>query len=195
MDHVLRVFIAEDEAIILRSFISAVEKMGHTVAGFALDGVEASRKIQELNPDLVLIDINMPAKDGLTVIRESCSQQMIPVIIITGYFSDKLVERANQDCVFAYLMKPVNNQQLEAAINVAWSKYRQWLATTQQAKDLHIALEDRKKIERAKGILMDCFALKESEAMARLQKMSREKNKKLAVIAAEIIDAQKKLLQ
>lgn len=195
MANALRIFVAEDEAIILRNFISAIEKMGHVVVDFALDGETASRKIRELKPDLVLIDINMPEKDGLSVVREACSDEMIPVIIITGYYSTQLAERANQACVFAYLMKPVDNQQLAVAINIAWSKYQQWLDTEMRAEELRTALEDRKKIERAKGILMDNFNLKEKEAMRHLQKMSRERNKKISVIAQDIISANENLLR
>lgn len=189
----LRIFIAEDEAIILRNFMNKVKKMGHEVVGNALNGTDAADRIEETNPDLVLIDINMPGKDGLTVVREVCAPKQIPAIVITGHYSEELMERANQECVFAYLMKPIDQKQLEAAINIAWSKYEQYLDTCEEARQLRQTLANRVIIDRAKGILMDNFGLKESEAMKHLQKMSKDKNKKLVIIANEIVEKQKLL--
>lgn len=189
----LRIFIAEDEAIILRNFMDKVKKMGHEVAGTALNGADAVERITEAIPDLVLVDINMPGKDGLTVVREACAPAQIPAIVITGHYSEELMERANQDCVFAYLMKPVDQKQLEAAINIAWNKYEQYLDTCAEAKQLREKLANRVIIERAKGFLMDSFGLKEGEAMKHLQKMSKDKNKKLVNIAKEIVEKQKQL--
>ena len=189
----LRIFIAEDEAIILRRFMDKVRSMGHEVVGTALHGLDAEKGIDQKEPDMVLIDINMPGKDGLTVVRETCAPKQIPAIIITGHYSEELMERANHECVFAYLMKPVDHQQLEAAINVAWSKYEQYLDTCAEAKQLKENLANRIIVERAKGILMDSFGLKESEAMNRLQKMSKDKNKKLVNIAKEIVEKAKLL--
>ena len=90
----LRIFIAEAEAIILSSLRAAIEHMGHSVAGFALDGETAQKMIKEISPDLVLIDINLPKKTGIEVIRAVNQDTLIPCIVITGYYSDKLIEDA-----------------------------------------------------------------------------------------------------
>ena len=76
----LRIFIAEDEAIILSSFRAAIEHMGHSVAGFALDGETAQKMIKEISPDLVLIDINLPKKTGIEVIRAVNQDTLIPCL-------------------------------------------------------------------------------------------------------------------
>ena len=75
---------------ILRSLSRYAEKMGHEVAGVALDGAEAVERFYEVQPDMVLLDLNMPEKDGIAVIREACLDRMIPVIIITGHYSERL---------------------------------------------------------------------------------------------------------
>ena len=111
----LRFVIAEDEAIILRSLSRYVEKMGHEVAGVALDGAEAVERICEVQPDMVLLDLNMPEKDGIAVIREACLDRMIPVII-TGHYSELLMNRADIPCVYGYLMKPTSEAQVQAAM-------------------------------------------------------------------------------
>mgnify|MGYP003098127028 FL=1 len=101
---------------ILRSLSRYAEKMGHEVAGVALDGAEAVERICEVQPDMVLLDLNMPEKDGIAVIREAYLDRMIPVIIITGHYSELLMNRADIPCVHGYLMKPTSEAQVQAAM-------------------------------------------------------------------------------
>ena len=101
---------------ILRSLSRYAEKMGHEVAGVALDGAEAVERIYEVQPDMVLLDLNMPEKDGIAVIREACLDRMIPVIIITGHYSELLMNRADIPCVYGCLMRPTSEAQVQAAI-------------------------------------------------------------------------------
>ena len=190
----LRFVIAEDEAIILRSLSRYVEKMGHEVAGVALDGGEAVERIREVQPDMVLLDLNMPEKDGIAVIREACLDRMIPVIIITGHYSELLMNRADIPCVYGYLMKPTSEEQVQAAIRIAWSRQEEYLASQRETQEYKVALEDRKYIDRAKGILMDEFGLKEAEAMMRLRKMARDRKMKLGDVARGMVAARETLL-
>ena len=189
----MRIFIAEDEAIILGTFKMLVEKIGHTVVGVATDGESAERKIRQLQPDLILIDINMPKKSGMEVIRAVNEDHIIPCIFITGYYSEELSQKAAKLGAFGYLLKPVDGKQLEAAIQIAQARYEEFRQVYAEADSLRIALEERKYIERAKGILMDRFGLKEPDDMRQLQKKSKDKNKKLVVVAKEIIAAEKLL--
>ena len=91
----LRFVVVEDEAIILQCLILYVENMGHTGVGYAMDGKGAVKVIEEKQPDMVLADLNLPGKDGLTVICEACLEKMITTVIITGHYSDHLMEKAN----------------------------------------------------------------------------------------------------
>lgn len=189
----LKVFIAEDEAVILTSFKLMVKEMGYSIAGSAANGKDALEKIQRTQPDLILMDINLPERDGLSVLEEVNQNRVIPSIIVSGEFSEVLVDRANEAGVFGYLLKPIDEKQLEVTIKVALRRFEEFREMSDKHENLSLALKERKLVERAKGILMDRFGVKESEAMKQLQKKSRDKNKKLAVIAREIIDAEKLL--
>lgn len=189
----LKVFIAEDEAVILTSFKLMVKEMGYSIAGSAANGKDALEKIQRTQPDLILMDINLPERDGLSVLEEVNQNRVIPSIIVSGEFSEALVDRANEAGVFGYLLKPIDEKQLEVTIKVALRRFEEFREMSDKHENLSLALKERKLVERAKGILMDRFGVKESEAMKQLQKKSRDKNKKLAVIAREIIDAEKLL--
>ena len=188
----LRIFVVEDEAIILRSICLFIEAMGNEVAGKAVEGLSAVDRIGKTVPDMVLVDINIPGKDGLTVVREACLEKMIPTIVITGYFDDDLIVKANCQCVFGYMMKPVTREALAAGINIAWSRAEAYIEECQRAEKSEMALKNRKDIERAKGILMDEFGVKESEAMKRLQNMAKKRREKIEIVAQEIISANNK---
>jgi response regulator NasT len=114
---------------------------------------------------------------------------LIPSIIVTGYCEDDLVKRATNAGVFAYLVKPVDADDLKSAIEVAMARFEEFKQLKEELHGLEQALEARKYIERAKGILMDRQNLREAEAMRRLQEMSMKSNKRMVEVAKEIIDA------
>lgn len=186
----LRVFIAEDESIIAMSFEMIVKGMGHDVVGKAFDGRSAVEGINSSKPDMILMDVNMPEIDGMTALGMINRDSVIPSIIITSHFDDDLIERAAAVGAFAYLIKPVDKTQLEAAIHIVSKRFAEFKALEDEAENLKTALENRKYVEKAKGILMTKMAMTEDAALRQMQKMSRNKNRKLVDIAKGIIAAE-----
>lgn len=187
--HNLRIFIAEDEPIALQGFKAIISSMGHTVIGSATDGRSAVKGILELKPNLVIIDINMPGMDGLEAIEAVNQDILIPYIVVTGYQEQELLERASRLGVFAYLPKPVDEYEMRSAIEIAMARFSEFGQLKKELGDTKTALQERKLIEQAKGILMEKARISEPQAMRHLQKMARNKNKKLVVVAKEIIQA------
>jgi AmiR/NasT family two-component response regulator len=187
----IKIYIAEDESIILMNFKMILQQLGYEVVGSAVNGEKALKDILELKPDLLLLDINMPRLDGISLFESVSKAYDAACIFITGHFSEAFVEKAKKAGALGYLIKPVDEKQLKASIEVAVARFDERCILRDETEKLRADLSDRKYIERAKGILMDSFGLKEGEAMARLQKLSRDKNKKLAVIARELIEKEK----
>lgn len=185
----LRIVLAEDEYLVLLGLKANVEKLGHIVIGMANDGEKAVQLALKEKPDLVILDINMPKLDGIEAIKRINEELFIPSIIVSAYHDEELINRATEEGVLYYLLKPIDIQDLKIAINISLAKFEEFKKLQYELEDTKNALEARKHIEKAKGILMDRLNLKEAEAMKRLQKMSRDKNKKLAVIAKEVINA------
>lgn len=185
----LRILLAEDEYLVLMGTKSYVEKLGHQVVGVATDGLKAVELAIETKPDLVIMDINMPILDGIDAIKQINEELFIPSIIVSGYHDEKLINRATEEGVLYYLLKPIDIEDLKIAINISLSKFEEFKKLQNELNSTKNALEARKHIEKAKGILMERMNLKEAEAMKRLQKMSRDKNKKLVVVAKELIEA------
>jgi len=189
MQKPLKILVAEDEYLCLMGLKANLERLGYEVVGEATDGEEAIKLALDKKPDLIIMDINMPSVDGIEAIRRINNKIFIPSIIVSGYHDQELIEKASGEDIFGYLVKPVDANDLSAAIKVAMSRYKEFKRLESELKDTKLSLENRKYIERAKGILMDRKGLKEAEAMKELQQMSRNNNKKMVDLAKDIIKA------
>jgi response regulator NasT len=189
----LRILIADDESIRLLSLRGQLTALGHQVVAEASTGEEAIAMAILTRPDLAILDIRMPVLDGIEAAERITQVRPIPIILLTAYSEAQLVERAAQSSISAYLMKPVSEEDLLPAITLALARFRQFQALRQEVADLREALEARKVIEKAKGILMRRLNLTEEEAFRRLQRQSQEGNRKLAQVAEAIIVADQML--
>ncbi|WP_207634168.1 ANTAR domain-containing response regulator [Halalkalibacter urbisdiaboli] len=185
----MRVLIAEDEYLCLVGLKSNIEDLGHQVVGVATDGLQAVEMAIEKKPDLVITDINMPSLDGIEALKKINEKLFIPGIIVSGYYDENLIKRATKEGVLYYITKPFEMRDLEIAINIASARFEEFKKLHHELKDTKKALEARKYIEKAKGILMDRMSITEPEAMKRLQKISRDNNQKLVDVANDLIKA------
>ena len=181
--------IAEDEPLILQGFKVMVSSLGHTIIGTAMNGQDAIDGVPELRPDLAIMDINMPDVDGLQAIEAINQQVKLPFIVVTGYQDPELLEKAAQLGVFGYLPKPVDVCEIRNTIEIAMTRIEEVSKLEKDLADSQNALKERKLLDRAKGILMEKMGISEPQAMKHLQKLARDRNTRLVVIAQEIINA------
>jgi response regulator NasT len=186
----LRIAVADDEPEMREYLQETLALLGHEVPCNASTGCELVQFCRESPPDLVITDIKMPDLDGIDAASELRLIQPIPVILVSAYHDPELIERALANHVLAYLVKPIKQADLETAIALVLRRFKEFCALQHQADDLRQALEDRKLVERAKGILMTRAGMDEPDAFRRLQKLSSEKNRKMVDIARIIIDAE-----
>jgi two-component system, response regulator PdtaR len=185
----MRVLIAEDEPIIALALAQRLRVLGHEPLGPAGDGLEALDVARAQRPDLYLFDIDMPHLDGLGAAQQLADEGLRrPVVVLTGIEDPGLVDRSVSSGVSAYLTKPIDERQLDAAIRLAAARHRELLELEAEVHHARQALAERKLIERAKGLLMDGLGLTEAGAFARLQRAARNRNARLATIAQEIIE-------
>ena len=187
--HKLRIVIADDEPIILLDLRQMLEELGMSVVGEASDGAQAVEKARTLKPDLAILDVKMPTMDGIEAARILHEERLAPVILLTAYSDSELIQRAKQAGVYGYIVKPFKQADLTPAIEVALARYQEARELEQQVDDLKETLETRKIIERAKGILMDTYGLREQEAYRRIQVQSMNTRKSMREIAEAIIIA------
>ncbi|QDT91522.1 ANTAR domain-containing response regulator [Gimesia algae] len=190
MSKSLRIAIAEDEHELLVDLEETLHEFGHQVVAKANNGRELVQLCRETRPDLVITDIKMPEMDGLEAAEQIRDESPLPIIILSAYHDSEFVERALKENVLAFLVKPLSDQSLKTSITLAMRRFKEFQLLEQQAIDLQQALEDRKIIERAKGIIMSRAELSEQDAFRRLQLLSSQKNQKLVEIAHTIVDAE-----
>jgi AmiR/NasT family two-component response regulator len=190
----MRVLIAEDNAIIAMALATRLRALGHEPLGPAPDGREAVELARAEQPDLYLFDIDMPRLDGLAA-AELLTRQGLrrPIVAITGVDDPTLVDRSIATGVSAYLTKPIDDRELDAAIRLAAHRHAELRELEAEAAQAREALADRKLVEHAKGILIDALALSEPEAFHRIQRAARQRNMRLADVARQIIE-QRELL-
>lgn len=186
----LRIVVAEDEPEVLADLQETLVEMGHEVVAAVPDGEQLVSACRELSPDLVVTDIKMPNRDGLEAARAIREIRPTPIVVVTAYHDEEFIDRALKEHVLAYLLKPINDHTLKTSIELAMQRFREFQALEAQTTDLKQALEDRKTIERAKGILMQRAELSEADAFNRLQILSSQKNKKMVEIARAIVDTE-----
>jgi response regulator NasT len=185
----MRILIAEDEPIIALALAERLRRLGHDPIGPARDGLEAVEAARAHRPDLYLFDIDMPRLDGLRAAQALADEGLRrPVVVLTGVEDPGLVDRSVSSGVSAYLTKPIDDRQLDAAIRLAAARHRELLELEAEVQRARQSLAERKLIDRAKGLLMDALNLSEEEAFSRLQRAARNRNARLAEVAQEVID-------
>ncbi len=183
----VRVIIADDESLIRMDLREMLTNLGYLVVGDVGDGRSAVNLARELKPDLVIMDIKMPDLDGIEAAKILTEERISPVILLTAYSQKDLVERAKEAGVVGYLVKPFRESDLTPAIEVALARFQEFETLHKEVKDLQLAFETRKLVDRAKGILQDTQDLTEAEAFRKIQKMSMNIRKPMKDVAEAII--------
>jgi AmiR/NasT family two-component response regulator len=185
----LKVLIVEDESLIAAGLQAQLKKIGHIVIGHAKDGQTAMAMVKKLNPDLVLMDINMPGMNGLEAAERLAVETPVAMVILTGYSEVSFINKASELGIEGYLVKPVTEEDLKPALELAYKNFRQKRKLREEVQIVKQDLENRKLVEQAKGIVMKMKGLTEAEAMVFLQNKSRDSRCKISEVARKIIKA------
>jgi AmiR/NasT family two-component response regulator len=182
----MSILIADDESIIRLGLKQILEEAGHTVYA-AENGCAAVRLAEGCTPDLVILDIKMPEMDGLEAARVLLERTQVPIIFLTAYGEQELIERAARLPVMGYLVKPIKEAELLAMIEVAAQRFEEHARTARAAAEMEDELASRRTIDRAKGLLMQREGISEIEAYNRLQQRARAERRTLLEAAEEAI--------
>lgn len=182
-----RVIIADDESIIRMDLREMLTNLGYLVVGEVGDGRSAVNLARELKPDIVIMDIKMPDMDGIEAAKVLTEERIAPVLLLTAFSQRELVDRAAEAGVAGYIVKPFRESDLGPAIEVGLVRFAEFRTLEQEVGNLKDALETRKIVDRAKGILMDTQSLKEAEAFRKIQKMSMNTRRPMREVAEAII--------
>ena len=183
----LKVLLAEDEPAVAASIEQQIRALGHEVIAEATTGSEAVRLAAQKRPDVIVMDIRMPDCDGIEAARRIAEESPLPVVFLTGHFEEEFLAGASASGGLAYLLKPATSEQLQAALTLAYTRFAEMRDLKQQVVRLEKALEVRKLVSQAKGLLMARHGLSEEEAHRRMQKEASRSNQKLVDLARAVL--------
>jgi len=187
MSRPLHILVADDDPAMCRFYEQFLPTIGHQVC-VAQTGRQLVEQCRLLRPDLVISEVTLPDLDGIAATGEVCRAGPVPVILVSAHHDPSQVERAAPH-VLAYFVKPVKEADLGTAVTLAGRHFDRLQSLHQEVAGLQQALEDRKLIERAKGVVMKYMALGEQEAYRRMRKMASGQNRKVVEVAQDVLAA------
>jgi response regulator NasT len=182
------VLVAEDESLIRLDLVEMLREEGYDVVGEAADGQQAVDLATELRPDLVIMDVKMPRRDGIDAASEIAANRIAPVVILTAFSQRELVERARDAGAMAYIVKPFTKADLVPAVELAASRFSEISALEGEVADLQERLNTRKLVERAKGLLMTSQSLSEPDAFRWIQRAAMDRRTTMKAVAQVVIE-------
>ncbi|MCL2850436.1 MAG: response regulator [Micrococcales bacterium] len=183
-----RAVVAEDEALIRMDVVEILRDAGFDVVGEASDGEEAVRLATDLRPDIVVMDVKMPLLDGISAADRIGAEHIAPVVLLTAFSQADLVERARDAGAMAYVVKPFSPADLLPAVEIALGRHAQIVALEAEVADLTERFETRKRVDRAKGLLMTKMGLSEPDSFRWIQKTSMDRRLTMREVADAVID-------
>jgi response regulator NasT len=185
----LKVVIVEDDPAIRLFLKDTLERQfGHQVVGEAATGTDMVRVVLQTEPDVVIFDIHLPYLNGLDALRQIYQQKVVAAVAITADRDQELVQRALEEHVLAYLVKPFEAYQLGPALQVARARFEELNSLSTENQSLKTTLANRKLIERAKGVLMKRHRWTEQEAFRRLQRAAMNQRTTMADLAQKVLN-------
>ena len=176
----MRVLIVDDESLIRMDLRDIIESCGHEVVAEGTNGVEALALCKKHKPDIILMDVKMPELDGIEAARQIGFHHEAPVVLLTSYSQQDLIDKARDSGVYGYLIKPVREEQLVPTLEMALGRYKSDAQLREKMAELEQSLEDRKIIQKGTGILMELYSISEVEAYNRIRFLSM--NKQMSII-------------
>ena len=184
----IRVFVAEDEAIIRLDIVETLSSMGFEVVGQSARGDDAETQIRELVPDVAILDIKMPGRTGIEVARSLTNDLVCAVVILSAFSQRGLVEEAIDAGVLAYLIKPFQRNEISVQIGVARARHQQMKHLADEVDSLHQRLSDRVLLDLAKGVLIDNHGLGGAEALRVVQRRAMDQRRAVRDVASDNLD-------
>jgi len=186
----MRVLSADDEAVIRMGLRTMLEDKGHRVVATATDGASAVEMARTEKPEVILLDIKMPGMDGIAAARKIMQERPTPIVMLTAYSQRELVNEAREASVFGYLVKPVKEDLLDATLELAVTRFKEWQKLQRQIHDLNKSLQAREVVGQAKRVLMKQQNLSEQQAFNKIHRASRSRRVTMQQVAQEILTRQ-----
>jgi AmiR/NasT family two-component response regulator len=183
-----RIMIVDDEPVFRMDIREMLTEEGYEVVAEAANGEAAIEQAVRTRPDLILMDIKMAKMDGLKAGRIIYQITKIPIVVLTAYSQAQFVDEAKEAGVIGYLVKPVTEADLVPGIEMALAQAARLRALDEAIERLNQSLQARKKIERAKGLIMQRLGLSEADAYQWMRRYAMDHRTTLERVAERILE-------
>jgi len=183
----LRVLLVDDMPERIAVLKDALTSAGCTIGGVAPPGEDLASVVRELQPDVIIIDVDSPSRDTLESLRAINRDLPRPIVMFVDHSDSRAIEAAMQAGVSAYVIDGLNAQRVKPIIDVAIARFKEYQTLRGELERTKSSLQDRKVIDRAKGILMDQRQISEDEAYRALRRLAMEQNRRLVDVAQQLI--------
>ena len=186
----LRIGVAEDELDMREFYEIMIPELGHQLLWSARNGIQLIEMAHRERPDLLIVDIQMPMLDGLDAVRSLTRDEPLPVIVVSGHHDQETMERADEAQLMGYLIKPIREADLKAAINTAAQRFEE-LRGYREAEAQRSAREAKAKqhVLNAVGVLANSAHITRQQAFHRIQELARKEHRSLAKVSQTIVDS------
>ncbi len=191
-DKATTILVVDDDPVVLSALAMGLVSMGFQVEK-ALSGEEAVFKCQQLQPTIAVLDINMPGMSGIEAARQIRETSGVPVMFLSAYDDQVLVDQAVAEGGLGYLVKPIRINQLVPAIQAALARATDLRQTTSSCQQLTLALEGDRNINVAMGVLMERHRLSKVGAFEVLRQRARSAGSKVGELALDVVAACERL--
>lgn len=173
-----------DRAVVLAE---ALQGEGYTLVAQLTPGEVSAKRVQEIAPDVIIVDMESPSRDTIDSMRQINADQPRPIVMFVDESDDGMIRDAMQAGVSAYVIDGMNPKRVKPVIDVAVARFREFQALRDELKKTKATLSERKLIERAKGLLMRERQLSEDEAHAALRKLAMDRQQRLVDVAEALL--------
>jgi len=185
----LRIVLADPDPVFRVHLKEKLIKTGYTVVAEASDGRSALQLIFNIQPDLVILNLQLPGRSGLEIAQTITEHRVAPVILMAELDKQDELQDALLHWPFSYILKPVDEVNLFPAIAVCVAGFRKLCQVEQENRKLRETIEIRKILDKAKGLLIEFRGMTEQQAFKYIQKVSMDKCMPVKSVAREIIMA------
>jgi response regulator NasT len=190
----LRVLLIDDSDERRASIEAALSEVGCDVIGFVSSQEDVLLRVQQNNPDVVIIDLEIPGRDTLDSLQTVQSTAPRPIVMFTQDDNGATIARATRAGVSAYVVDGLSAKRVRPILDAAIERFQQFRQLTEELAKTKAQLEERKIVDKAKGILMQQRGMSEHEAYKALRSLAMSSNKRLPQVAESIVDAARLLL-
>lgn len=190
MNHLdLTILVIDENAVRAAIIEDGLREAGHRHVTVALDVQGIAKTVETLSPDVIIIDIENPNRDMMEHLFQLTRSVSRPIAMFVDRSDTASIEAAVDAGVSAYIVDGLRKERVKPILDMAVSRFNAFSRLQRELADAKNALEERKVIERAKGILMKMRSMSEEDAFALLRQTAMNEKKKLVDIAQSVVTA------